>query len=69
MAHHLKVGVADPVTDGRFGASEEVVEYGDLMAEEHEAVDQVRADETGATGDENTLALGRGEELDGREAG
>ena len=57
------------MTDGRFGASEEVVEDGDLMAEEHKAVDQVRADETGATGDENALALGRREELDGREAG
>ena len=57
------------MTDGRFGASKEVVEDGDLMAEEHKAVDQVRADETGTTGDEDTLALGRREELDGREAG
>jgi hypothetical protein len=39
------------------------------VAEEHEAVDKVRADKAGATGDEDALALGIGEEADGGELG
>lgn len=39
------------------------------MAEEHEAVNEVRADETGTTSDEDAFALGRREKLHGREAG
>ncbi len=39
------------------------------MTQNHKSVNQVRADETGATGDKNALALRGREKLDGREAG
>lgn len=37
------------------------------MAEEHESVDEVRADKAGTTGDENALSLRVGQEPDRRE--
>ena len=55
--------------DGCFGPGEEVVKDGDFVTEDHEAVDEMGADEAGTAGDEDALALGRREEFDGREAG
>lgn len=69
VSDHLKVGVTDPVADGGLGAGEEVVEDGDFVAQEHESIDQVGADETSSAGDEDALPIGMGEEFDGREAG
>lgn len=69
VADHLKVGVTDPVRDRGLGAGEEVIEDSNFMAEEHQAVNQMRPDETGTTGNKNALALRWREQLDGREAG
>lgn len=68
MADHLEVGVADPVTDSRLGASEEIVEYSDLVAQNHETVNKMGADEASASGDKDTLSLGCRQQLDRREA-
>lgn len=54
---HLEVRVADPVAYVRTRTSEEIVKYGDFMTQKHEAVDQMRADKTGPTGDKNALAF------------
>jgi len=64
MSDHLKVGMADPVADGGLGASEEVVEDGNFMTQEHQAVDEVGSNETGPAGNQDTLALRRGQEFD-----
>ena len=64
MSNQFKVGMADPVGDARLGTGEKVVEYGDLMTEDHEAVDQMRADEACTTCDEDALATRLGEKLD-----
>lgn len=45
------MGKKDDSTYGGPGTSEEVVEDGDLVTEEHQSVDQVRPDETGTTSD------------------
>jgi hypothetical protein len=42
--------------DAGLGTSEEVVDYGDLMTEEHETINEMRTDKAGATGDKNALA-------------
>ena len=68
MTKHFKVRVTDPVANSSLGAGEEVVQDGNLVAEEHKTVNQMGADEAGATGDENALALRRREEFDRREA-
>ena len=57
MADHLEVGVPDPVADGRLGAGEEVVEHCNFVPEEHEAIDEMGADEASTTGDKDALAL------------
>lgn len=44
----LKVGVTDPMGDVGFGAGKEVVDADYVVAEEHEAVDEVGADKAGA---------------------
>jgi hypothetical protein len=67
VANQFKVGVADPVRDARFGAGEEVVEDGDLVAEEHESVDEMRADKACAARDEDALPAGLRKKLDGGE--
>ncbi len=56
VPNQLEIRVADPMGDARLGTSKEVVEYGDLVAKEHETIDQMRTDKAGATGDENALA-------------
>lgn len=53
VAYELEVGVADPVREVGFGAGEEVVERDHVVAHEHEAVDEVGADESCAAGDED----------------
>jgi len=35
MSYHLKVGMSDPVADGGLGASEEVIEDGNFVTQEH----------------------------------
>lgn len=57
MADHLEIRVADPMTDGCFGSSEEIVEDSDFMTEEHQSVDEMGADETGTAGDQDPLAF------------
>lgn len=69
VADQLKVGMADPVTKTGLGAREEVVEDSDLMAEQHETIDQMRTDKAGPSGDEDTFAVRGGEKLDRGEAG
>jgi hypothetical protein len=67
VSNQLKVGMADPVRDARLGAGEKVVEHGDLMTEEHKAVDQMGADEACATCNDDALTARLGEKLDGGE--
>lgn len=69
MPDQLEVGVANPVADGGLGAGEEVVQYSDFVAEKHQTVNKMRADEPGAASDKDALALGGRDKLDGREAG
>lgn len=64
VSNQFKVGMADPVGDARFRTGEKVVEHGDLMAEEHEAVDQMGSDEACTTCDEDALTIRLGEKLD-----
>jgi hypothetical protein len=64
VSNQLKVGMIDPVGDARLGTGEKVVEHGDLMTEEHEAVDQMEADEACTTCDEDALMARLGEKLD-----
>jgi hypothetical protein len=64
MANQLEVGVADPVRDARLGPGEKVVEHGNLMTKEHEAVDQMGADEACASCDKDALPAGLREKLD-----
>ena len=66
---HLKVGVPDPMRDGRFRAGKVVVEHGDVVAHEHEPVDEVGADKACAAGDEDAFAVVWSEQFDGREGG
>lgn len=68
VADELEVGVADPVADRGLRAGEEVVEDSHLVAEQHEAVDKVRAKESGTTSNEDALLLSRWKELHGGEA-
>ena len=67
MSDHLKVGMADPMADGSLGTSEKVVDHGDFVTQEHQSVNEVRSDETSATGNQYTLALSRRQEFDVRE--
>jgi hypothetical protein len=64
VSNQLKVGMADPVGDACLGTGEKVIEHGDLMAEKHEAVNQMRADEACATCYEDALTARLGEKLD-----
>ena len=64
VANQFKVGVADPMRDARFGTGEKVVEHGDLVAEEHEAVDEMGADKACTARDEDAFSVGLGKELD-----
>jgi hypothetical protein len=64
VSNRLKVGMADPVGDARLGTGEKVVEHGDLMTEEHEAVNQMGADKACATCDKDALTARLGEKLD-----
>lgn len=57
----FEIGMTDPMTDGRFGTGEEIIEDGDFVSEQHETVDEVRPDETGTACDEDTLSLVGGE--------
>lgn len=69
MAHHLEIGVPDPVPDGRLGPREEVVQHGHLVPEQHQPVDEVRADKPRTARDEDALPLRRREQLHGGEPG
>lgn len=68
VSHHLEVGVANPVTDSGLGSSKEVIDDGNLMTEEHKAVNEMGADKSSATGDKDPLALRGRKQLDGGEA-
>lgn len=67
MPHQFKIGMTNPVTDGGLRSSKEVVDDSDFMTKEHKAVHQVRSNEAGATGDKDSLALGRRQEPHRRE--
>jgi hypothetical protein len=58
MTNQFKIGMANPVTDSCLGTSKKIIENGDLVPEEHEAINKMGANEAGPAGDENTLALG-----------
>ena len=64
MSYHLKVGMADPVTDGGLGAGEEIIDDGDFMTQKHQTVNEVGSDEASAAGNQDTLALRWRQELD-----
>jgi len=64
MSNHLKVGMADPMADGGLGTGEEIINDGDFMTQEHQTVDEVGSNETSAAGNQDTLALRWGQELD-----
>ena len=67
VSNHLKVGMADPVADSSLGTSEEVIEYGNFVTQQHETVDEVRSNKTSAAGNQDTLAVRCRQEFDGRE--
>jgi hypothetical protein len=69
VSDHFEVGVTDPVGNGGSGTGEEVVQDGDFVTEEHQSVDQVRTDETGTAGNEDSLSLSVGQQLDRGELG
>lgn len=56
MSDQLKVGVTDPVIDGGFGSREEVVQHGDFVPEEHQTVNEMRSDESCASGNKDAFA-------------
>lgn len=59
--------MTNPVADGSFRASEEVVQDGNFVTEEHEAINEMRAHEACATRDKDALTLAWGEKFDWRE--
>lgn len=69
VSDHFKVGVTDPVGNGGSGTGEEVVHNSDFVTEEHQSVDQVGTDETGAASNEDSLSLSVGQQLDRGELG
>lgn len=64
VANHLKVGVANPMTDSGLRTSEEVIDNGDLVPQDHEAVDKMGSNESGTTCDQDALALRGRQQLD-----
>ena len=64
MSYHLKVGMTDPVTDGGLGAGEEIIDDGDFVTQEHQAVDEMRSDKTSAAGNQDSLAFRRRQKFD-----
>lgn len=69
VSDEFKVGVTDPVRDVGSGSSEEVVEDGDLVSEDHESINQMGSDETSSTSDQDSLSLSVWEEGDRSESG
>jgi hypothetical protein len=69
VSDHLEVGVSDPMANGGFRPSEEIVEDGDFVAEKHKSVDEMGSDEPSTARDKNALALRWRKQLDGYEAG
>ena len=67
MSNHLKIGMADPVSDSGFGSGEKVVQDGDFMTEKHQTIDKMRADEACSTRHQDAHSRGRGKKFDGRE--
>ena len=57
VTNELEIRVSDPVTDCRLRTGEEVIDDSHLVPKEHQAVNEVRANETSSTSDENALAL------------
>lgn len=68
MSDQFKVRVADPMADSCFRTSEKIVENSDLVPKEHEPINKMGSDETGATSDKYALALGWRKQLNWREA-
>lgn len=67
VANELKVGVPNPMADGGLGPGEKVVEDMNLVAQDHEAIDEMGADKASTTRHKDTLPLRRGKQFDGRE--
>jgi hypothetical protein len=67
MTHQLEIGMAVPMADGSFRTGKKIVQNGDFMAQEHEAVNKMRTNETSTASDQNPLTAGGGEKLYGRE--
>ncbi len=64
VPYQLEVWMTNPVTQAGFRAREEIVDDGNLMSEEHEAVHKVGTHKTGAASDEDAFSLGGRDELD-----
>jgi hypothetical protein len=50
--------------DARLGTGEKVIEHGNVMSEEHKAVDQMGANEACTPCDKDALTAGLGEKFD-----
>lgn len=59
--NQIEVGVSNPLLDILLAASEHIVDYSNLMALKHKAIDQIATNETGASSDEDSkfFALGK----------
>ena len=63
MMNELKVGMADPVFHIVLSAGEKVVQTDHLMAFDHEPIDQIGSDESGAACHQYALSLIVGREF------
>jgi hypothetical protein len=61
MSNHFKVRVSNPMIDGGLGTREEVIQNSDFMAEQHKTVNEMRAYEAGASGNQDAFSLRRRE--------
>lgn len=69
VTNEFKVGMTNPMANSGLGTSEKVIENCDIVTEEHETVNEMRANKTCTTGDKDTFTLRRREEFNGRETG
>lgn len=50
MANHFEIGMANPMTDSSFWASEKVIDDSDFMAQKHQAIYKMGTNKASATG-------------------
>ena len=68
VADQLKVGVSNPVADGRLRTREKIVNDGDFVPQEHETVHKMGTDEAGASCYQNAFPRRWGEKSHRRES-